>query len=48
MTLIYEAVCILEHSAVVEIEVWEANYEGKLFDHISSAARGMERFAHQF
>lgn len=45
MALIYEAVCTLEHSAVIEIEVWEVNYEGKVFDHMSFAARGMERFA---
>lgn len=48
MTLIYEVVCTLEHSAVVEIEVWEANYEGQVFYHISFAARHMGRFAHPF
>lgn len=48
MTLICKAICTPEHSAVVEIEVWEANYEGKVSDNISFAARGMERFAHQF
>lgn len=46
MTLIYEAVCALEHSAVAEIEVWEVTYEGKIFNHVSFAARGIEIFPH--
>lgn len=48
MTLICEAVCALEYPAVVETEVWEENYEGKVFDRVSFAARDTERFAHQF